>query len=465
LKSREEVILENLIHNEEYARKVIPFLIEEYFSDNTEKRVFKHIKTFIEKYNTTPTQEALGIIVDNDDKLSSDDYESCTTYVENLNGSENVDMGWLMDETEDFCKYRAIFNAMSEGIQILQGDSPDKKWTSLPSILSDALAVSFDTHIGHDYIDDSSDRYEFYQRKEKKIPFDLDLFNQITGGGTPLKTLNVVMAGTGVGKSLFMCHHAANCLLQNLNVLYITLEMAEERIAERIDANLLDVQVSDLRQLPKSVYQTKVDRISQQVKGKLIIKEYPTSTANANHFRVLLDELKLKKSFVPDMVFIDYINICSSSRLKANGSVNSYTFVKAIAEELRGLAGEYNIPIFTATQLNRTGSVSTDVGLEDTAESFGLPQTADFMFAITSTEELEEMNQVMVKQLKNRYNSATMNRKFVVGIDRSKMKLFDVKPEENEDLAESNYEQKDMPGNGFDFRPKKFEKNSSDWKF
>jgi replicative DNA helicase len=465
LKSREEVILENLIHNEEYARKVIPFLIEEYFSDNTEKRVFKHIKTFIEKYNTTPTQEALGIIVDNDDKLSSDDYESCTTYVENLNGSENVDMGWLMDETEDFCKYRAIFNAMSEGIQILQGDSPDKKWTSLPSILSDALAVSFDTHIGHDYIDDSSDRYEFYQRKEKKIPFDLDLFNQITGGGTPLKTLNVVMAGTGVGKSLFMCHHAANCLLQNLNVLYITLEMAEERIAERIDANLLDVQVSDLRQLPKSVYQTKVDRISQQVKGKLIIKEYPTSTANANHFRVLLDELKLKKSFVPDMVFIDYINICSSSRLKANGSVNSYTFVKAIAEELRGLAGEYNIPIFTATQLNRTGSVSTDVGLEDTAESFGLPQTADFMFAITSTEELEEMNQVMVKQLKNRYNSATMNRKFVVGIDRSKMKLFDVKPEENEDLAESNCEQKDMPGNGFDFRPKKFEKNSGDWKF
>ncbi|MAL47113.1 DnaB-like helicase C-terminal domain-containing protein [Hyphomonas sp.] len=465
MKSREEVILENLIHNEEYARKVIPFLIEEYFSDNTEKRVFKHIKTFIEKYNTTPTQEALGIIVDNDDKLSSDDYESCTTYVENLNGSENVDMSWLMDETEDFCKYRAIFNAMSEGIQILQGDSPDKKWTSLPSILSDALAVSFDTHIGHDYIDDSSDRYEFYQRKEKKIPFDLDLFNQITGGGTPLKTLNVVMAGTGVGKSLFMCHHAANCLLQNLNVLYITLEMAEERIAERIDANLLDVQVSDLRQLPKSVYQTKVDRISQQVKGKLIIKEYPTSTANANHFRVLLDELKLKKSFVPDMVFIDYINICSSSRLKANGSVNSYTFVKAIAEELRGLAGEYNIPIFTATQLNRTGSVSTDVGLEDTAESFGLPQTADFMFAITSTEELEEMNQVMVKQLKNRYNSATMNRKFVVGIDRSKMKLFDVKPEENEDLAESNYEQKDMPGNGFDFRPKKFEKNSGDWKF
>ena len=465
MKSREEVILENLIHNEEYARKVIPFLIEEYFSDNTEKRVFKHIKTFIEKYNTTPTQEALGIIVDNDDKLSSDDYDSCTTYVENLNGSENVDMNWLMDETEDFCKYRAIFNAMSEGIQILQGDSPDKKWTSLPSILSDALAVSFDTHIGHDYIDDSSDRYEFYQRKEKKIPFDLDLFNQITGGGTPLKTLNVVMAGTGVGKSLFMCHHAANCLLQNLNVLYITLEMAEERIAERIDANLLDVQVSDLRQLPKSVYQTKVDRISQQVKGKLIIKEYPTSTANANHFRVLLDELKLKKSFVPDMVFIDYINICSSSRLKANGSVNSYTFVKAIAEELRGLAGEYNIPIFTATQLNRTGSVSTDVGLEDTAESFGWPQTADFMFAITSTEELEEMNQVMVKQLKNRYNSATMNRKFVVGIDRSKMKLFDVKPEENEDLAESNYEQKDMPGNGFDFRPKKFEKNSGDWKF
>jgi len=353
---------------------------------------------------------------------------------------------------------------MSEGIQILQGDSPDKKWTSLPSMLSDALAVSFDTHIGHDYIGDSSDRFDFYQRKEKKIPFDLDLFNQITGGGTPLKTLNVVMAGTGVGKSLYMCHHAANCLLQNLNVLYITLEMAEERIAERIDANLLDVPVNDLRQLPKNVYEKKVESIGQKVKGKLIIKEYPTSTANANHFRVLLDELKLKKSFVPDIIFIDYINICSSSRLKSNGSVNSYTFVKAIAEELRGLAGEYNVPVFTATQLNRGGSVSTDVGLEDTAESFGLPQTADFMFAITSTEELEEMGQVMVKQLKNRYNSATVNRKFVLGIDRSKMKLYDVQPEENEGLSNSNYEDKDVPGNGFDFRPKKFEKEKvSGW--
>ena len=273
------------------------------------------------------------------------------------------------------------------------------------------------------------------------------------------------MAGTGVGKSLYMCHHAANCLLQNLNVLYITLEMAEERIAERIDANLLDVPVNDLRELPKSVYEKKVEKISTNVKGKLIIKEYPTSTANANHFRVLLDELKLKKSFVPDIIFIDYINICSSSRLKANGSVNSYTFVKSIAEELRGLAGEYNVPIFTATQLNRGGSVSTDVGLEDTAESFGLPQTADFMFAITSTEELEEMGQVLVKQLKNRYNSATVNRKFVLGIDRSKMKLYDVEPEESEGLSDSNHEDQDMPGNGFDFRPKKFEKEKvSGWK-
>ena len=465
MKSREEVILENLVFNEEYARKVIPFLTDEYFSDSVEKKLFSHIKTFIERYNSSPSVKALGIIIENDDKLAGDEFTRCEEYLTNLSDDKDVDMEWLVDETEQFCQYRAIFNAMSEGIQILQGDSPDKKWTSLPSILSDALAVSFDTHIGHDYIDDSSDRYDFYQRKEKKIPFDLDLFNQITGGGTPLKTLNVVMAGTGVGKSLYMCHHAANCLLQNLNVLYITLEMAEERIAERIDANLLDVPVNDLRELPKSVYEKKVEKVSTSVKGKLIIKEYPTSTANANHFRVLLDELKLKKSFVPDIIFIDYINICSSSRLKANGSVNSYTFVKAIAEELRGLAGEYNVPIFTATQLNRGGSVSTDVGLEDTAESFGLPQTADFMFAITSTEELEEMGQVLVKQLKNRYNSATVNRKFVLGIDRSKMKLYDVEPEESEGLSDSNYEDQDMPGNGFDFRPKKFEKEKvSGWK-
>ena len=334
--------------------------------------------------------------------------------------------------------------------------------------MSDALAVSFDTHIGHDYLDDSTDRYDFYRRKEKKIAFDLDLFNQITGGGTPMKTLNVVMAGTGVGKSLFMCHHAANCLLQNMNVLYITLEMAEERIAERIDANLMDTQVGDLRELPRQVYDKKIDNLKKKVKGKLIIKEYPTSTANANHFRVLLEELKLKKSFVPEIIFIDYINICSSSRLKANGSVNSYTFVKAIAEELRGLAGEYNVPIFTATQLNRTGSVSSDVGLEDTAESFGLPQTADFMFAITSTEELEEMGQVLVKQLKNRYNSASANRKFIIGIDRSKMKLHDVKREDYDDLSEANSESGDVAGNGFDFRPSKFSKKGeevSNWKF
>ena len=464
MKTQQEIILENLVLNEDYAKKVIPFLREEYFSDMGERRIFSHVKTFIETYNTVPNVSAVGIMLENDERLNGDVFEQCEKQLNSFSLDENVDLNWLVDQTEDFCKYRAIHLAMSEGIQILQGDSPDKKWTSIPSILSDALAVSFDTHIGHDYLDDSTDRYDFYQRKEKKIPFDLDLFNQITEGGTPLKTLNVVMAGTGVGKSLFMCHHAANCLLQNLNVLYITLEMAEERIAERIDANLLDVQVNDLRQLPKQVYEKKVSALSSKVKGKLIIKEYPTSTANANHFRVLLDELKLKKNFVPDMIFIDYINICSSSRLKANGSVNSYTFVKAIAEELRGLAGEYNVPIFTATQLNRTGSVSTDVGLEDTAESFGLPQTADFMFAITSTEELEEMGQVMVKQLKNRYNSATVNRKFIIGIDRSKMKLFDVSLSESEDLSDSNHSDDDIAGSGFDFRPSKFQSNTSGWK-
>ena len=463
MKSQEQIILENLVYNQEYTKKVIPFLKEEYFSDEVERKVFSNIKNYVDQYSTPPTVNALNILLEGDKSLVGDVFDNSVDYVSSLDDSCGEEMDWLMDQTETFCKDRAIFNAINESINIFKGDSGDKKQTAIPSILSDALAVSFDTHIGHDYIEDSSDRYEFYKRKEKKIAFDLDLFNQITGGGTPLKTLNVVMAGTGVGKSLFMCHHAANCLMQNLNVLYITLEMAEERIAERIDANLLDVQVNDLRELPKQVYEKKISNLEKKVKGKLIIKEYPTSTANANHFRILLDELKLKRSFVPDMIFIDYINICSSSRLKANGSVNSYTFVKAIAEELRGLAGEYNVPVFTATQLNRSGSVSSDVGLEDTAESFGLPQTADFMFAITRTEELEEMGQVLVKQLKNRYNSASANKKFIIGIDRSKMKLHDVKREEYDDLSDANPQEDDVAGNGFDFRPKKFDK-TNDWK-
>lgn len=467
MKDRETVILENLIYNDEFTKKVIPFIQEEYFSDEIDKKVFSHIKSYVDEYNSPPSMTALGVMLENDTTLNGESYEQCVQTIGSYS-KEDVDLDWVVDETEKFCKDRAIFNAINESISIFKGDSNDKKETAIPSILSDALAVSFDTHIGHDYLDDSTDRYDFYRRKEKKIAFDLDLFNQITGGGTPMKTLNVVMAGTGVGKSLFMCHHAANCLLQNMNVLYITLEMAEERIAERIDANLMDTQVGDLRELPRQVYDKKIDNLKKKVKGKLIIKEYPTSTANANHFRVLLEELKLKKSFVPEIIFIDYINICSSSRLKANGSVNSYTFVKAIAEELRGLAGEYNVPIFTATQLNRTGSVSSDVGLEDTAESFGLPQTADFMFAITSTEELEEMGQVLVKQLKNRYNSASANRKFIIGIDRSKMKLHDVKREDYDDLSEANSESGDVAGNGFDFRPSKFSKKGeevSNWKF
>ncbi len=463
MKNQEQIILENLVYNQEYTKKVIPFLKEEYFSDEVERKVFSNIKNYVDQYSTPPTVNALNILLEGDKSLVGDIFDNSVDYVSSLDDSCGEEMDWLMDQTETFCKDRAIFLAINESINIFKDDSGDKKQTAIPSILSDALAVSFDTHIGHDYIEDSSDRYEFYKKKEKKIAFDLDMFNQITGGGTPLKTLNVVMAGTGVGKSLFMCHHAANCLMQNLNVLYITLEMAEERIAERIDANLLDVPVNDLRELPKQVYEKKISNLEKKVKGKLIIKEYPTSTANANHFRILLDELKLKRSFVPDMIFIDYINICSSSRLKANGSVNSYTFVKAIAEELRGLAGEYNVPVFTATQLNRSGSVSSDVGLEDTAESFGLPQTADFMFAITSTEELEEMGQVLVKQLKNRYNSASANKKFLIGIDRSKMKLNDVKREEYDDLSDANPQESDVAGNGFDFRPKKFDK-TNDWK-
>ena len=465
MKSQEQIILENLVYNPEYTKKVIPFLKEEYFSDEVEKKVFVNIKQYVDQYNSPPTVNALNILLEGDKSLVGDTFENSVDYVGGLDDSCDEEMEWLMDQTENFCKDRAIFNAINESINIFKGDSKDKKQTAIPSILSDALAVSFDTHIGHDYIDDHEERFEFYKRKEKKIPFDLDFFNQITGGGTPMKTLNVVMAGTGVGKSLFMCHHAANCLLQNLNVLYITLEMAEERIAERIDANLLDVPVSDLRELPKAVYEKKIENMSKNVKGKLIIKEYPTSTANANHFRILLDELKLKKNFVPDMIFIDYINICSSSRLKANGSVNSYTFVKAIAEELRGLAGEYNVPVFTATQLNRGGSVSTDVGLEDTAESFGLPQTADFMFALTSTEELDERGEVLVKQLKNRYNSASTNRKFIIGIDRPKMKLSDISHADQEELSESNQHDTGVVGNGFDFRPSKFKKEVvGDWK-
>jgi len=363
-----------------------------------------------------------------------------------LENKEDINSEWLTEETEGFCKNKAVYNAIMESIHIIDGKSTTKADTAIPDILSEALSVSFDTHIGHDYIEDAEKRYEFYHKVEQKVPFDLEFFNTITAGGTPQKTLNIVMAGTGVGKSLFMCHHAANCLTQNLNVLYITCEMAEERIAERIDANLMDVTMDTLKELPKQMYDKKLESATGGMSGSLIIKEYPTATANANHFRILLDELAIKKKFVPNIIFIDYLNICASSRIKPGSNTNTYQYVKSIAEELRGMAVEYNVPVFSATQTNRQGYSSTDVGLEDTSESFGLPATADFMFALISTEELDENNQVLVKQLKNRYNDTVANRKFLLQIDRSKMKLSDV---EQVQLTESNQTETTL-GSGFD---------------
>ena len=386
------------------------------------------------------------IDIDKNSSMNEQQFKDCTELVNSLENKEDINSEWLTEETEGFCKNKAVYNAIMESIHIIDGKSTTKADTAIPEILSEALSVSFDTHIGHDYIADADERFRFYHKVEKKVPFDLEFFNTITAGGTPQKTLNIVMAGTGVGKSLFMCHHAANCLTQNLNVLYITCEMAEERIAERIDANLMDVTMDTLKELPKQMYDKKLESATGGMSGSLIIKEYPTATANANHFRILLDELAIKKKFVPNIIFIDYLNICASARIKPGSNTNTYQYVKSIAEELRGMAVEYNVPVFSATQTNRQGYSSTDVGLEDTSESFGLPATADFMFALISTEELDENNQVLVKQLKNRYNDTVANRKFLLQIDRSKMKLSDV---EQVQLTESNQTETTL-GSGFD---------------
>jgi replicative DNA helicase len=434
----EKLILHNLLKNETYSRKVTPFIKREYFHDRSVRFVYETINDFIIKYNNLPTKEALYILLDKNKSITQEEMKRVVGIVEQIsNNQELCDAEWLLNETENFCKDKAVYNAIMESIQIIDGKTQQSQG-SIPDILSKALAVSFDVHIGHDYIEDYNERYDFYHAKEKRIAFDLDFFNQITNGGTPTKTLNIVMAGTGVGKSLFLCHHAANCLKQNQNVLYITCEMAEERIAERIDANLLDVSLDNLRELPKSVYESKMKTLGSGVRGKLIIKEYPTATANVNHFRFLLDELNLKRKFKPDVIFVDYLNICASARLKSGNNVNSYTYVKSIAEELRGLAVEYGVPLFSATQTTRSGYSSTDVGLEDTSESFGLPATADFMIALISTEELAEANQIMVKQLKNRYNDTATNRKFILGINRSKMKVFDIKKEDASIIPASN---------------------------
>ena len=432
----ERTALTNLICNEDYARKVLPFIKSNYFDEREEQIIFEEISNFVDKYQKIPTQTSLEIEVGERKDLNETEHKKIVDIIKTLNPME-VDFDWLVDHTEKFCKDKAIYNAIVDGIKIIDGKDSKRKPDAIPEILTDALSVSFDNSVGHDYIEDAESRFDYYHRVEERIPFDLDFFNKITKGGLPPKTLNIALAGTGVGKSLFMCHMAANCLSQGKNVLYITLEMAEERIAERIDANLMNVSMEDLQSLAKQMFTDKMSKITKKTKGKLIVKEYPTATAHSSHFRGLIKELAIKKSFRPDIMFIDYLNICASSRFKGAQNVNSYMYVKAIAEELRGLAVETNVPIMSATQTTRSGFVSTDVGLEDTSESFGLPATADLMFALISTEELEELNQICVKQLKNRYNDPTMNKRFVIGIDRAKMRLYDVEVDAQQDLVNS----------------------------
>ena len=454
----EFLILRNLLHNEDYVRKVIPFIKSEYFEDTNQKIVFEEILSFVEEYNQPATKEVLCIEVEKRKDINDTSFKEIVHLIQNLDDVA-IEFGWLVDTTEKWCRDRAIYIALMESIHIADGKDEKKNRDSIPSILSDALAVSFDTHIGHDYLLDYEQRYESYHKKEEKIEFDLEYFNKITKGGLPNKTLNIALAGTGVGKSLFMCHVAASVLLQGRNVLYITLEMAEERIAERIDANLLNVPIQDIGDLPKQMFENKVTNLAKKTQGTLIIKEYPTASAHSGHFKSLLSELALKKSFRPDIIFIDYLNICASSRYKGNLSVNSYSYIKAIAEELRGLAVEFNVPIVSATQTTRSGYGSSDVELTDTSESFGLPATADLMFALISTEELEELGQILVKQLKNRYNDPTIHKRFVVGIDRAKMRLYDCEQSAQNDILDNKQEEE------YDFEERKPKKSFEGFKF
>jgi len=447
----EFLILRNLLHNEEYTRKVIPFIKAEYFEDINQKIVFEEILSFVGQYNKLATKEVLSIEVEKRKDINDTSFKEIVHLIDCLDDIPS-ELNWVTDTTEKWCRDRAIYIALMDSIHIADGKDEKKNRDSIPSILSDALAVSFDNHVGHDYLLDYEKRYESYHRKEEKIEFDLEYFNKITKGGLPNKTLNIALAGTGVGKSLFMCHVASSVLLQGRNVLYITLEMAEERIAERIDANLLNVPIQDIGELPKSTFETKVNNLAKKTQGTLIIKEYPTASAHSGHFKSLLNELALKKSFRPDIIFIDYLNICSSSRFKGGSNINSYTLVKSIAEELRGLAVEFNVPIVSATQTTRSGYGSSDVELTDTSESFGLPATADLMFALISTEELEELGQILVKQLKNRYNDPTIHKRFVVGIDRAKMRLYDVEQSAQKDILDNK---QDDEYNDDDRKPKK----------
>ena len=455
----ETTILRNLVFNEDYSRKVIPFIQPDYFEQKSEKVIFEEITQFIVKYGSAITVEALNIEVENRTDLTEDQIKEIREINKNLNDFP-VDKQWLLDTTERWCRDRAIYLALMESIHIADGNDSKKNRDAIPSILSDALAVSFDNNIGHDYLNNYEERYEYYHRKEDKIEFDLEYFNKITKGGLPNKTLNIALAGTGVGKSLFMCHVASSVLLQGRNVLYITMEMAEEKIAERIDANLLNVPIQQLEELPRSTFENKVTNLAKKTSGSLIIKEYPTASAHSGHFKALLNELALKKSFRPDIIFIDYLNICASSRYKGSSNINSYTFVKAIAEELRGLAVEFNVPIVSATQTTRSGYGSSDVELTDTSESFGLPATADLMFALISTEELEQLGQIMVKQLKNRYNDPTIFKRFIIGIDRAKMRLYDCEQTAQKDILDSGQDDEYN-----EYEDKKLKKSFEGFKF
>jgi replicative DNA helicase len=443
----EKIVLKNLLRNENYTRKVLPFLKSEYFLADEDKVLFQSIQGFILKYNSPPTNDSLKLEIDSLKNITDDTAKKINGIIDDLQkDKEDTNIDWLVSTTEQFCQDKAIYNAIMKSIEIMNSPKGVLSKGSIPQLLSDALSISFDPNVGHDYFEQVEDRYEYYHRVLEKIPFDLEFFNKITKNGLPKKTLNIALAGTGVGKSLFMCHVAASCLNQGKNVLYITLELAEEEVAKRIDANLMNISFEDLMALPKEMYMKKATSLKSKTDGKLIVKEYPTASASTIHFKSLLNELNLKKSFKPDIIFVDYLNICCSARIKPGSNINSYTYVKSIAEELRGLAVEYEVPLVSATQTTRSGFVSSDVGLEDTSESFGLPATADFMFALISTEELEALGQIMVKQLKNRYNDPTQNKRFVVGIDRSKMKLYDAEASAQTDIIDSGQVKEEPQG-------------------
>jgi archaellum biogenesis ATPase FlaH len=450
--SLEKAIFNNLLNNETYGRKVIPFLNVEYFQDRNDKVIFELIERYVTSYNAFPTKEALIVDLSNLDKISDDQFKECKELISEIpDQSDSItNTEWLVDNTEKFCQDKAIYNAIRESIRIMDDKTGKMSTGAIPQLLADALAVSFDTSIGHDFLDDVESRFEFYHRKEERIPFDLDYFNKITRGGIPNKTLNIILAGTGVGKSLAMCHMAAANMVGGKNVLYITMEMAEEKIAERIDANLLNVPLDELYNLPKESYDKKIARLKEKTVGKLIVKEYPTACAGSANFRHLLNELKIKKNFVADIIYIDYLNICNSSRLKQGSNINSYTYIKAIAEELRGLAVEFNVPIVSATQTTRGGYDNSDVGLTDTSESFGLPATADLMIALISTDELKALNQIMVKQLKNRYADPEMYKRFVIGVDKSRMKLYDTEQTAQDDIMDDSPVYDKTPAGKFD---------------